>query len=85
MAPELWKRKAHSMKVDCWAVGVIAFQLISGKFPFIANDRKTLGRKISLEEPNYCALRYASYEAHQFIEACLVKDPDMRPSVESLL
>ena len=60
MAPELWKREAHSMKVDCWAVGVIAFQLISGKFPFVANDKRTLGKKISLEEPNYSFLLNAS-------------------------
>ena len=34
MAPELAQKQAYDRKVDVFAIGVIAFQLMTGKRPF---------------------------------------------------
>ena len=35
MAPEIVKKEAYDSKVDTWALGVLAYCLLSGgKFPF---------------------------------------------------
>ena len=85
MAPELCGKEPHSMKVDCWAVGVIAFQLLAGDLPFKALDRPSLYARIRTEQPSFSQLRGASREARRFIEDCLTKNPHKRPSVETLL
>lgn len=73
------------MKVDCWAVGVIAFQLLAGDLPFKALDKPSLYARIRTEQPRFSQLRGASREARRFIEDCLTKNPHKRPSVETLL
>ena len=41
MAPELWQRKAHyNSAVDMWAIGVLAYILLSGQRPFNDADMK---------------------------------------------
>jgi len=41
MAPELVKHTKYSEKVDVWSLGVITYQLITGKTPF---DSKNIQR-----------------------------------------
>lgn len=58
MAPEIVRQIAYDNKVDVWAVGVITFFLMSGKFPF-NNDinhgprQKAIQEAIKNKEPNY--------------------------------
>lgn len=73
------------MKVDCWAVGVIAFELLTGKRPFNADNLLSLYRKIKYEQPQFDLLKGVSRDARKFIEACLTKDSQKRPTVEALL
>ena len=40
MAPELCKETQYDFKVDCWAVGVIAYILLSGSPPFYDKSRR---------------------------------------------
>ena len=40
MAPELVNRQPYTEKVDVWSLGVITYQLLSGKTPFEANSIK---------------------------------------------
>ena len=89
MAPELIKREEHDEKVDIWALGVIAFELLTkGTAPF--NER--LGKEVMFnmikKKPyNISALRKANVSANcqEFIQACLTKDPKQRPSASELL
>ena len=41
MAPEMVARRvAYDKNIDWWAVGVIMFELLTGKTPFIDADRR---------------------------------------------
>ena len=42
MAPELVKHQKYSEKVDVWGLGVITYQLLSGKTPFDAKNIKKI-------------------------------------------
>lgn len=46
MAPEMVKREAYGVEVDVWALGVVLFQLLSGKLPFRAPTTTSVARKI---------------------------------------
>ena len=39
MAPELLEERAYGLKADIWSVGVVFYQLLYGKYPFMGiND-----------------------------------------------
>lgn len=42
MSPEVLLRKNHSFGADYYAVGVIAFELLMGKRPYLGKDRKEI-------------------------------------------
>ena len=46
MAPELTKKLSYGSGVDIWAVGVIAFLLLTGSYPFIADSASVLYEEI---------------------------------------
>lgn len=41
MAPEMLKRH-YNFKCDIWAVGIILYKLVTGKFPFWSEDPEIL-------------------------------------------
>jgi serine/threonine protein kinase len=71
-------------KVDIWAVGVLAYELIAGRPPFeVADEAKTVTRIIydhDLKFPSTFpeALR-------DFVKHALIKDPNSRPGASKLL
>jgi|TARA_B110000285_G_C14985521_1_gene543587 serine/threonine protein kinase len=42
MAPELINHQKYSEKVDVWGLGVITYQLLSGKTPFDGKNIKKI-------------------------------------------
>ena len=83
MAPELLEYKPHNETVDVWALGCIAFELLtSGSYPFGRYVRSDIERKIVNEPPAYKLINgeKVSSLAYEFIDRCLVKDPSKRPS-----
>ena len=52
MAPELVNKQEYDEEIDIWAVGVLAFFLISnGKYPFPGISKPVVNEKILREEP----------------------------------
>jgi serine/threonine protein kinase len=47
MAPELVNRKPYSEKVDVWSLGVITYQLLSGRTPFESRNIKRIDWNIN--------------------------------------
>jgi len=72
-------------KTDVWAVGVIAFVMLSGEFPFIKTntDLKDQDRIENLKKAKYCfgvtwKGRGISEKAKEFVKGCLERDPNKR-------
>lgn len=89
MAPELVMSKPYTEKVDVWSLGVITYQLLSGKTPFESRNLKKIDYNIKHKPVTFenSASEYwgdISQEAKDFIMACLNRDPNQRPSVQEL-
>lgn len=71
---------------DIWSVGVLAFILLSGRFPFDGFD-DTLYNNISQGNFSFNSPEWASVSklAQQFISDTLVVDPTARPTALQLL
>ncbi len=73
---------------DCWGIGVIAYQLLSGGIsPFFAVNRfRTMARVLdcdySLDQPEFAK---TSDDAKDFISRLLVKEPRLRMSIDECL
>ena len=46
LAPEIIKETGHDERVDIWCIGVLLFELTTGKVPFQGNDIETLKTNI---------------------------------------
>lgn len=61
-APESFQA-GYNEKIDVWAVGVIAYELYTGKLPFMKNSKKEIIKKLNdddLEKNLSAALTGAS-------------------------
>lgn len=82
MAPEMFGRESrYGCEIDVWALGVVTFVLLFGKFPFDAKFLSQVEDKILACEfifPEDLA-PLVSHEAKKFIEYLLVVNPRERP------
>ncbi|XP_058762423.1 serine/threonine-protein kinase AtPK2/AtPK19-like [Vicia villosa] len=76
MAPEILLGKGHNKDADWWSVGVLLYEMITGKAPFIHNNRKKLQEKIIKEKIKLPP--YLTGEAHSLLKGLLQKDPSTR-------
>mmetsp|Transcript_3872 Transcript_3872/g.12624 ORF Transcript_3872/g.12624 Transcript_3872/m.12624 type:complete len:377 (-) Transcript_3872:187-1317(-) len=53
MAPEMVARRSYGKAVDLWSLGVLIFEMVTGKPPFSAKDTKDLHRKILTEKVKF--------------------------------
>lgn len=44
--PEILERKEYDLSVDLWCLGVLAYELMTGKMPFEHEERKIVMQKI---------------------------------------
>tara|TARA_B110000285_G_C14593928_1_gene367589 strand:- start:26 stop:286 length:261 start_codon:yes stop_codon:yes gene_type:complete len=83
MAPEIWKEeyeRCYNEKVDTWAVGVIAFKLLVGSYPFPGKTKDQLEEEITGYKINFHNSYYEGLSApcQEFIKHALNKDPKER-------
>lgn len=85
LAPEAWRR-SYTDKADMWAVGLMAFELLTGQSPFQARSKKDKLRMIQRGQVTYSiSFRMLSAGAQSFVKSLLSVDPASRLSaVEAL-
>lgn len=88
MAPEMLTRdKTFDSRIEAWSLGIILYQMLIGKLPFNTKDQKKLARKIVLTDIDHDsdAWHGLSIEAQDLLENLLIKDPDMRLTIQDVL
>lgn len=85
VAPELIRR-CYSFKVDLWALGVVVFLMLYGKYPFEGADQRAIVQAILNAQPDYnCRPTPPSQLAIDFMSQLLMKDPEHRLGPEEAM
>ncbi|XP_068642507.1 mitogen-activated protein kinase kinase 3 isoform X2 [Aristolochia californica] len=86
MSPERIRNESYSYPADIWSLGLALFECGTGEFPYTADDGPVNLMLQILDDPSP-SLPEAGFspELCSFIDACLQKDPDSRPTAEQLL
>ena len=86
MAPEVMKGKNHTYAVDYFAVGVIAYELMMGKRPYVGKNKKEIREQIMSKqvflEKNDVPFGWSD-EAADFINKCLERKDVKRIGFEN--
>ena len=81
-APERWRTERATAATDVYAVGVMAFEMLSGARPFAAATREEL-RELHLHE-EAPQLQGVPAALGALIDECLYKAPEARPAPANL-
>ncbi|XP_020533156.1 mitogen-activated protein kinase kinase 3 isoform X1 [Jatropha curcas] len=86
MSPERIRNDSYSYPADIWSLGLALFECGTGEFPYTASEGPVNLMLQILEDPSPSPSKHNfSPEFCSFIDACLQKDPDARPTAEQLL
>ena len=77
----------YDQGVDIWALGVMTYLLLSGKYLFAAPScdeihQNTLEKTISFDEPEF---KNVTGLAKDFMMLCLERDPEKRSDINELM
>uniref|UniRef100_A0A0N4ZYV3 non-specific serine/threonine protein kinase n=1 Tax=Parastrongyloides trichosuri TaxID=131310 RepID=A0A0N4ZYV3_PARTI len=82
-APELFQGiKYIGFKADTWSLGVILFALLTGGYPFHADDFGTLKKRVI--SGNFNVPYYVSVTCVQLLRKILVIDPKKRATIDNI-
>ena len=87
MAPEIFENngKGYSFEVDIWSVGIIMYQLLTGKLPFDGYNMYEISKEIWEFQPENLDVSGLSVIAADLIKQILVKDPKKRPGINQIV
>jgi len=85
MAPEVIKGKSYDQKVDIWSLGVLMWELASGRPPYSNLPKlKALLQISSKGIPSVTNPEQWSEEYLSLMKHCLKKKPNKRPTIDEL-
>jgi serine/threonine protein kinase len=86
MAPELVVGMDYGVSVDVWSLGIVAIEMVLGEPPYLnENPMKALYLIATKPPPVVPNDGKWTEDFQSFVRACLVKDPETRPTTEVLL
>ncbi len=78
-APEQITNKPKDERTDIWQIGVILYELITGRLPFTGESMVEIGMAIATKTPERPGAVHPDAEPlDKIIQKCLEKDPDQR-------
>ena len=85
MAPEVIKQSGYDTKADVWSLGITVIELAKGKPPL--HGIQPLRALFLIPKPNHRPTLQGDYSGKikDFVQLCLEKDPNARPTVKTLL
>ena len=87
-SPEILLGNRHTLKTDVWSMGVVLYVLLSGKFPYLSECKKTTKNKITSGQlPKFDKAQWdrISEEAKDLVTKMLSSDEDCRIDASQLL
>uniref|UniRef100_A0A804RA99 non-specific serine/threonine protein kinase n=1 Tax=Zea mays TaxID=4577 RepID=A0A804RA99_MAIZE len=66
MAPEIFQGRGHDKAADWWSVGILLFEMLTGKPPFVGGNRCKIQQKIVKEKIKLPT--YLSSEVHSLLK-----------------
>ncbi|KAM7278182.1 hypothetical protein ACFE04_005316 [Oxalis oulophora] len=86
MSPERIRNENYSYPADIWSLGLALLECSAGEFPYTASEGAVNLMLQILDDPSPSPSKQKfSPEFCSFVDVCLQKDPDARPSAEQLL
>jgi serine/threonine protein kinase len=93
MCPEMIRGKYYDGRADVWSMGVLAYALLFGTFPYlpkVASSKEMKqaivdGKSPSFEPVAPCTGQMRSDSAVEFVKTLLERSPDQRPSATDAL
>ncbi|KAK7301044.1 hypothetical protein RJT34_11900 [Clitoria ternatea] len=76
MSPEIVMGKGHDKAADWWSVGILLYEMLTGKPPFYGGNRQKIQQKIIKDKIKLPA--FLSNEAHSLLKGLLQKDASKR-------
>ncbi|KAK6121954.1 hypothetical protein DH2020_044308 [Rehmannia glutinosa] len=76
MAPEIILGKGHNKAADWWSVGILLYEMLTGKPPFVGGNRHKIQQKILKDKVKLPP--FLSSDAHALIKGLLQKEVNRR-------
>ncbi|OMJ69845.1 hypothetical protein SteCoe_32318 [Stentor coeruleus] len=84
MAPEIFHDDQYTIKADIWSLGIVFYEILTGRAPFICSTMVELISKQN-EQVEFPFTSSLPEEAKDLILLMLNKNPELRPDCKSLL
>ncbi|GAM19777.1 hypothetical protein SAMD00019534_029520 [Acytostelium subglobosum LB1] len=76
LAPEIITGAGHGKAADYWSVGILLFEMLTGRSPFLASNRNDMYK--AMIQGNLRLPMFLSMDAQDLLEKLLVPDPKNR-------